>query len=119
MANVTGIGGVFFRANDPTALAQWYETHLGVTNFWQQQAGMTVFSPFEAKSDYFPADRQWMINFRVTDLDALIAELKAKGVAIETRADWDASPEVGRFARIEDPEGNQIELWEPGRGEPE
>jgi len=120
MPGVDGIGGVFFRARDPKALAEWYETHLGVTNFWQQQAGMTVFAPFDASSDYFPADRQWMINFRVSDLDGLIAQLKARGIAIETRAEWDASPEVGRFARIIDPEGNPIELWEPAsEGGPE
>ena len=119
MVGVTGIGGIFFRAGDPKALADWYETHLGVTNLWQQQRGLTVFAPFEARSDYFPADRQWMINFRVDNLDGLLADLRAKGIAVETRAEWDASPEVGRFARIVDPEGNHIELWEPGEGGPE
>jgi len=120
MPSVTGIGGVFLRARDPKVLAEWYETHLGVTNLWQQQAGLTVFAPFEADSDYFPADRQWMINFRVSDLAGLIRGLREKGVAVETRAEWDASPEVGRFARISDPEGNPIELWEPAsEGGPE
>ncbi len=109
----TGIGGVFFRARDTAALAQWYETHLGVGGFWQQEAGLTVFAPFKADTDYFPAHRQWMINFRVDDLDALLARLKAAGIAAETRPDeWD-TPETGRFARIADPEGNPIELWEP------
>jgi predicted enzyme related to lactoylglutathione lyase len=112
MAKAVGIGGVFFRAADIEALAKWYETHLGVPGFWQQEAGMTVFAPFKQTTDYFPADKQWMINFRVDDLDALIASLKSAGIAVETRAEWD-TPETGRFARIADPEGNQIELWQP------
>lgn len=113
MAKAIGIGGLFFRARDTKSLAAWYEAHLGVTGFWEQAAGPTVFAPFEADTSYFPADRQWMINFRVDDLDALIARLKAAGIAVETRPDeWDTS-ETGRFARIADPEGNQIELWQP------
>lgn len=112
MAKATGIGGVFFRSRDTKALSAWYETHLGVANFWSQEAGMTVFAPFSADTDYFPADKQWMINFRVDDLDALVAQLAAAGIAVETRAEWD-TPETGRFARIADPEGNQIELWQP------
>jgi len=108
----TGIGGVFFRARDPAALGAWYEKHLGVSQFWTQQAGTTVFAPFKADTDYFPTDRQWMINFRVDDLDPLIAALKEAGIAVETRAEWDTA-ETGRFARIHDPEGNPIELWEP------
>ena len=112
MAKAIGIGGVFFRAVDTDALAKWYETHLGVTGFWQQEAGMTVFAPFKQSTDYFPASKQWMINFRVDDIDALIGQLKASGIAVETRAEWD-TPETGRFARIVDPEGNQVELWQP------
>jgi glyoxylase I family protein len=112
MAKAVGIGGVFFRAADTDALAKWYETHLGVTGFWQQDAGMTVFAPFKQTTDYFPASKQWMINFRVDDIDALIAQLKSSGIAVETRAEWD-TPETGRFARIADPDGNQIELWQP------
>ena len=73
---------------------------------------MTVFAPFRRQTDYFPPDKQWMINLRVDDLDAMMAQLKAAGIAIETRVEWD-TPETGRFARIHDPEGNQIELWEP------
>ncbi|WEK03837.1 MAG: VOC family protein [Candidatus Devosia phytovorans] len=111
MARATGIGGVFFRAKDAEALGQWYEIHLGVPGFWTQEAGMTVFAPFKSDSDYFPAERQWMINFRVDDLDALLTDLRASGIAAETRAEWD-TPETGRFARIHDPEGNPIELWE-------
>ena len=113
MAKALGIGGVFFRARDTKALAAWYETHLGVPGFWEQQAGLTVFAPFEQGTDYFPAEKQWMINFRDDDLDRLIAQLRAAGIAVETRPDeWD-TPETGRFGRIHDPEGNQIELWEP------
>jgi predicted enzyme related to lactoylglutathione lyase len=112
MARVTGIGGVFFRAHNPEALAAWYREHLGIAFPWNQEAGPTVFAPFEQKTDYFPADRQWMINLRVDDLDAMIARLKAAGIAVETRAEWD-TPETGRFARIADPEGNPIELWQP------
>ena len=112
MARVVGIGGIFFRADDTKALAAWYETHLGITELWTQEAGMTVFAPFRRQTDCFPPDKQWMINFRVDDLDAMMAQLRAAGIAIETRAEWD-TPETGRFARIHDPEGNQIELWEP------
>ena len=113
---VTGIGGVFFRAQDTKALADWYATHLGVGGgewgLWAQQAGMTVFSPFKADTDYFAADKQWMLNFRVEDLDGLIASLASAGIAVLTDPAWN-SPEVGRFARIHDPEGNAVELWEP------
>ena len=113
MAKAIGIGGMFFRAKDTKALAAWYETHLGVTGFWEQAAGMTVFAPFKAETDYFPAAKQWMINFRVDDIDALIAQLQDAGIAVETRPDeWD-TPETGRFARIVDPDDNPIELWQP------
>ena len=113
MARATGIGGIFFRSRDSRALAAWYETHLGITEFWNQQAGPTVFAPFREDTAYFAADRQWMINLRVDDLDALMAQLQAAGIAVETRpGEWD-SPETGRFARIHDPEGNPIELWQP------
>lgn len=112
MAKAVGIGGLFFRAGDTEALAKWYETHLGVSGFWNQEAGMTVFAPFRETSDYFAADRRWMINFRVDDLPELLAQLSAAGISAETRAEWD-TPETGRFARIHDPEGNPVELWEP------
>lgn len=114
MAKATGIGGVFLRADDPAALGDWYRETL---NFdmsgpvWLQAAGPTVFAPFSRDSDYFARDRAVMLNFRVDDLDGMISRLKAKGIAVETRAEWDS--EVGRFARIHDPEGNPIELWEP------
>lgn len=116
MTKVTGIGGLFFRARDPKALAAWYETHLGIDDIaklaWQQQAGPTVFAPFAADTAYFGRPtQQWMVNFRVDDLDRMMADLKAADIAVETRAEWDS--EVGRFCRIHDPEGNPIELWEP------
>ena len=114
MARVTGIGGLFFRAHDPAALTAWYETHLlpGVAAFdWRQDAGQTVFSPFRMDSDYFPADRQYMLNLRVEGLSDLIATLRAAGIEVETRAEWDG--DYGTFARIHDPEGNPIELWQP------
>lgn len=117
MAKAVGIGGLFFRSHDRKTLAQWYHTHLGVTEFWQQEAGFTVFSPFAHDSDYFAADKQFMINLRVDDLDGLIASLVSAGIAVETRPDeWD-TPETGRFARILDPENNAIELWQPPAGQ--
>ena len=113
---VTGIGGFFFRARDPAALKAWYAEHLGIGagrwGMWEQEAGTTVFSPFAHDTDYFPADRQYMLNLRVADLASLLAALSEAGIAAETRAEWD-TPETGRFARIHDPEGNPIELWEP------
>ncbi len=113
MAKVLGIGGIFFRSRDNKALAAWYEQHLGITELWQQEQGLTVFAPFKDTTDYFPSDKQWMINFRVDDLDAMMARLNAAGIATETRPEeWDA-PETGRFCRLHDPEGNQIELWQP------
>lgn len=112
LAKATGIGGVFFRAREPDVLSAWYKEHLGIEQFWEQAAGGTVFAPFAQSTDYFPPDRQWMINLRVDDIDALMAQLGGAGIAIETRPDWD-TPETGRFARIHDPEGNPIELWQP------
>lgn len=122
---VLGMGGLFFRAQDPDALSAWYREHLGVGGgcaapgageadewVWTTLGGPMVFQPFPADSDYFAADRQFMINLRVSDLDGLLARLRTAGIAIETRAEWD-TPETGRFARIHDPEGHAIELWEP------
>ncbi|UVI40468.1 VOC family protein [Qipengyuania spongiae] len=113
---VTGIGGLFFRADDPEALKAWYAQYLGVApdgwTPWEQQAGPTIFEPFARSSDYFPAERQHMINFRVTGLDAMLERFRTAGIEVVTKAEWD-SPEIGRFARIHDPEGNPIELWEP------
>jgi predicted enzyme related to lactoylglutathione lyase len=114
--SVTGIGGIFFRSSDPAALKEWYRRHLGIINQgyqpWEQAAGPTMIAPFGRDTDYWPAGKQWMINLRVSDLDALLARLREAGIDIVTNPDWD-SPEAGRFARIHDPEGNPVELWEP------
>ena len=116
---VTGIGGIFFRARDPKTLAQWYQDHLGVfvtperasDPVWTQQAGPTSFTPFPEKTDYFgDATKQWLVNFRVSDLDKMVAQLEAAGMAI--KVDPTRYP-YGRFARLHDPEGNPLELWEP------
>jgi glyoxylase I family protein len=110
---VTGIGGFFFRADDPKALSAWYKTHLGIGGYdWHQSAGPTVVAPFSKSTDYFPAEKQCMLNLRVSSLDLLLNDLKAAGIGIITNPEWD-SPSLGRFARIHDPEGNPIELWEP------
>jgi predicted enzyme related to lactoylglutathione lyase len=112
---VTGIGGVFMRAKDPNALGAWYAEHLvggGDWGVWEQSAGTSVFSAFKIDSDYFEADRQFMLNFRVEGLDALLDKLRAADITVETKAEWD-DLSVGRFARIHDCEGNPIELWEP------
>jgi glyoxylase I family protein len=116
---VTGIGGVFFRARDPKALAEWYEKHLGIartpTSYdaqpWIQLAGPTVWGPFASTTTYFGnMEKQWMINFRVRDLDTMVKQLRAAN--IEVKVDPTVYPN-GRFARLHDPEGNPIELWEP------
>ena len=114
MAKIAGIGGIFFRCKDPAAMAEWYSKHLGISvgnDPWHQEAGPTVFAPFPANSDYFSAERQYMLNLRVDDMSGMIAQLAAAGVAVETRAEWDG--EWGKFARIHDPEGNPVELWQP------
>ena len=80
--------------------------------YWRVEAGTVDFTPLKQTTDYFPADKAYMLNFRVSGLDALISRLHGAGVSVETRSEWDA-PETGRFARIHDPEGNPIELWEP------
>ncbi|EJL25034.1 VOC family protein [Novosphingobium sp. AP12] len=113
---VTGIGGMFFRSENPEALLKWYREHLGVVmeghEPWQQSGGPTVFMPFARSTSYWPDDKQWMINFRVTDLDDILATLRKADIAAVTDPAWD-SAEAGRFAHIHDPEGNPIELWEP------
>ena len=79
---------------------------------WATAAGPSVFMPFPRASDYFAADREWMLNLRVDGLDAMLEALAASGIEVATNPDWDM-PGVGRFARLHDPEGNPIELWEP------
>lgn len=118
MQKVAGIGGVFFRASDPQALAEWYRAHLGVDPVpggpdempWIAEGGATIFAPFAADTDYFAADRAFMLNFRVRDLDAMLAQLATAGIEPAAREEMEG---IGRFARIHDPEGNPVELWEP------
>jgi glyoxylase I family protein len=116
---VTGIGGLFVRARDPASLARWYEEHLGVlrtpTEYgapsWEQDAGPTVFEPFPERTRYFrEASKQWMVNFRVKDLAAMVEQLRSHGVDVEV--DAEVYPN-GRFARLADPEGNPSQLWQP------
>jgi predicted enzyme related to lactoylglutathione lyase len=118
MEKVEGIGGIFFRAKDPTALSVWYETNLGINPAptdmvmepWTATGGTTVFSPFAQDTDYFRSEKQFMLNFRVANLDAMLAQLRAANIEILREEAMDG---IGRFARIHDPEGNPIELWEP------
>jgi len=121
MAKAVGVGGIFLKARDPKALAAWYAAHLGITQGdggslmfdGPEAAGMTVFAHFPAGTKYFgEGSQQAMVNFRVDDLDALLADLGAKGVRIDPkREDYG----YGRFAWIWDAEGNRVELWEPGQ----
>ena|SRR5277367_3372049 len=119
MEKVLGIGGFFYRAKDPKALAQWYSRHLGVDETppdyehacWMQQTGPTVFEPFKEDTDYFGERKhQWMLNFRVRSLPAMIEQLEKAGIAVEV--DTEEYPN-GWFARITDPEGNPIAIWQP------
>ena len=125
METVTGIGGLFFRAKDPATLGQWYLNHLGIslspTSYdqapWSQAAGPTVFAPFPEDTDYFGRPQQaWMVNFRVDNLDRIVAQLRSAGIVVTV--DPREYPN-GRFARLHDPENNPIELWEPGENHPE
>lgn len=118
MQKVLGFGGFFFRANDLDAQRNWYFEHLGIpvvptdydTPCWQQEAGSTVVAPFAADTDFFGRkDQQWMINFRVADIDAMVAQLRAAGIEVDV--DKEMHPN-GRFARLSDPEGNPIQLWQ-------
>ena len=121
LEKVTGIGGFFFRAHDPKAMGRWYQEHLGVlvipTSYgqqsWRQEAGETAFAPFPETTKYFgDLTKQWMINFRVRDLDKMAAQLRAVG--IEVTIDSQTYPN-GRFASLKDPEGNPIQLWKPAQ----
>lgn len=119
MERVTGIGGVFFGAQDPGQLADWYARHLGVdpapetydTCSWWQQPGPTVVSAMPADSEHFGGTgRSWSLTFRVSDLDAMVRQLQAAGV--EVAVDAESYPN-GRFAGLTDPEGNALQLWQP------
>jgi len=116
---VLGIGGLFFRSRNRKELAEWYQRHLGIdptpTDYhqqvWQQAAGPSAFSPFSQDSKYFGNPQQaWMVNFRVRSLDAMVAQLSASDIPV--KVDAKTYPN-GRFARLHDPDGNPIELWEP------
>ena len=124
MERATGIGGFFFRSKDPKALAAWYDKNFGISpvptdyggKAWQQEPGTTVFAPFTHDTKYFGDMRlQWMINFRVRDLDKMAAQLRANGTAVEI--DPETYPN-GRFGKCNDPEGNPIQLWQPGGTDP-
>lgn len=119
MERVSGIGGVFFQSRDPEGLGRWYEVHLGVTTppesyespSWRQQAGPTVFAAMSADSAHFgDATHSWAINFRVSDLDAMVHQLRAAGIKVDVDAELYPN---GRFANLRDPEGNPIQLWQP------
>ncbi len=116
---VLGIGGLFFRSTNPKKLAAWYQVNLGIDpvptqsgqTAWQQAAGVTAFAPFAMDTNYFGSKQQaWMVNFRVRSLDAMVAQLQKAN--IDVKVDPEKYPN-GRFARLHDPEGNPIELWEP------
>jgi glyoxylase I family protein len=121
---VTGIGGEFFRAKDPSALQGWYAEHLGggstpktyEETVWRQEAGPTVFAAFAGSTEYFGSPEQrWSINFRVRHLDAMVAQLRRAAIDVEV------DPEVypnGRFAALADPKDNPVQLWEPSSVRP-
>ena len=123
MKKVTGIGGIFFKCKDPNNMRDWYKKHLGLNTNpygavfeWHQGAdntkkGFTTWSPFNDTTDYFePSTKDFMINYRVENLEALVAELKKEGVTI---LDTIEAYDYGKFVHILDAEGNKIELWEP------
>ncbi len=131
MKRVTGIGGIFFKSRDPDALRAWYRRHLGMdiqewgglTFQWNDPAapapasaahGATVWSVFDAGSTYFaPSTAPFMINYRVEDLHAVLALLRAEGCVVDDKVD---ESEYGKFGWLMDPDGNRIELWQPPPG---
>lgn len=121
MKRVTGLGGIFFKAKDPKALGDWYRRHLGmdvsewggVAFRWADDSphGTTIWSPFKADTGYMaPSTAPFMVNFRVADLHALLAALRAEGCDVQDKVD---ESEYGKFGWVMDPEGNKVELWEP------
>lgn len=123
MKKVTGIGGIFFKCKDANAIREWYKTHLGLdtnqygANFeWRQEEdpakkGSTQWSPFAETTKYFePSTKDFMINYRVENLEALVAQLKTEGVTIVDNIE---AYDYGKFVHIIDVEGNKIQLWEP------
>ena len=128
MKRVTGIGGIFFKAQNPEKLRSWYETHLGMPVeswgglqfHWRQdedreRRGSTVWTVFGANTHHFdPSEKPFMINYRVEDLDEVLAALKSEGVTVDDKIE---ESEYGRFGWVMDPEGNKVELWQPPRGQ--
>jgi catechol 2,3-dioxygenase-like lactoylglutathione lyase family enzyme len=128
MRRVTGIGGIFFKARDPDALREWYRRHLGIDIAewggaafrWEDGrnpdgSGTTVWSIFDATTDYFsPGGASFMINYRVEDLEALLAALRTEGCDVDDRVE---RSEHGAFGWVTDPEGNRAELWQPPAGQ--
>ena len=119
MQRVTGIGGIFFKAKDPKALAEWYRKHLGIdVQPWggatfPDANGMTVWSIFPDTTEYLaPSTQPFMINYRVADLHALLEVLRSEGCTVDDKTD---DSEFGKFGWVMDPEGNRIELWQPPR----
>lgn len=123
MARITGIGGVFFKARDPEALAAWYQAHLGLQlETWggailrwpadtAEDQGVTVWTAAKADTKWFaPSESSFMINYRVDDMDGILAQLRAAGVEPHQGPE---KHENGKFAWVMDPEGNKVELWEP------
>ncbi len=122
MNRVTGIGGIFFKAKDPESLRDWYRQHLGIkleawggsvmfTNIGENNPGYQIWSVFPSEDEYFsPGKADFMINYRVDDLKALLAVLKEEGCEVDERIE---ESEQGLFGWVTDPEGNRIELWEP------
>ena len=117
MARVTGLGGIFYKSADPDAARAWYQEVLGIGGEWgamfpfknDDPEGFALLSPFKAESDYFePSGKGFMINLRIDDLDAMVAELEGKGIEILGRQNED----YGRFAWILDPDGVKVELWQ-------
>ncbi len=120
MAKVIGLGGIFFKASDPEALAAWYREHLGIDiGEWggamfaedEDRPGSTLWSPFKDDTAYFaPSSKAYMVNFRVDDLDALLAQLREAGQPVDERVE---ESEFGKFGWVMDPEGTRVELWQP------
>lgn len=115
MERVVGIGGVFFRASDPDGLRRWYGEHLGIDlqdyGGAAFEGGETIWAIFARETDYFgPSGQQWMVNYRVSDLDAMLTQLREAGVSIEEKIE---ESKLGRFGWATDPEGNRFELWQP------
>ena len=117
MARITGLGGVFYKVEDPDKTRAWYQENLGIGGEWgamfpfkkDDPEGFTLFSQFKADTDYFgPSGKEYMVNLRVDELDGFIADLETKGIEILGRQDED----YGRFAWIMDPDGVKIELWQ-------